>query len=208
MGIITISRELGAGETTVVPALAARLGWRMADQSVLNREAEITGITLPYAVHWDEHDPTLAERLHGQGPEFAAFLKSARQVMGELAAEGNIIIVGRAGSLLLRGHPDTLHVRLIADMPFRVRRVMEARWVSEQPARDIIAKSDRNKALYFRHIFQVSWGDPKLYDLVIRTDAVGIARVVDLLAGFFEHPAPPLPEAGSGPVSEAEAPRA
>jgi len=194
MGIITIARELGAGETTIAPALAARLGWRVADQSILNREAEITGVSLPHAAHWDERDPTLAERLHGQGPEFAAFLKSARQTMQELAAEGDVIIVGRGGNLLLRGHPDTLHVRLIADLPFRIRRVMEVRWVAEQPARDIIAKSDRNKALYFRHIFQVDWADPRLYDLVIRTDAVGIERTVDLLAGFFEHPAPPLPD--------------
>lgn len=77
MGIITISRELGAGETTIAPALAARLGWRVADESILNREAEITGISLPHAAHWDEHDPTFVERLHGQGPEFAAFLKTS-----------------------------------------------------------------------------------------------------------------------------------
>lgn len=51
MDIITASRELGAGETTIVPALAARLGWQMANQSILDREAKITGSTLPYAVH-------------------------------------------------------------------------------------------------------------------------------------------------------------
>ncbi len=193
MGIITISRELGAGETTIAPALAARLGWRVADQSILNREAEITGISLPHAAHWDEHDPTFVERLHRQGPEFAAFLKTSRQVMQELAAEGNVVIVGRGGNLLLRGYPDALHMRFIADMPFRIKRVMEVRWVTEQNAREIIAKSDRNKAAYFRHIFQVDWADPRLYDLVIRTDAVSMERTVDLLASFFEHPAPPLP---------------
>lgn len=203
MGIITVSRELGAGETTIAPALAARLGWRVADQSVLSREAEITGVSLPHAAHWDEHDPTFVERLHGQGPEFAAFLKTSRQVMQELAAEGNVIIVGRGGNLLLRGHPDTVHVRLTADMPFRIRRVMEVRWVNEGPAREIIAKSDRNKALYFRHIFQVNWADPRLYDLVIRTDVVGIERTVDLLAGFFERPAPPLAEVETESKSEA-----
>lgn len=203
MGIITISRELGAGETTIAPALAARLGWRVADVSILNREAEITGVSLPHAAHWNEHDPTFVERLHGQGPEFAVFLKTSRQVMQELASAGNVIILGRAGNLLLRGHPDTLHVRLIADMPFRIKRVMEIRWVNEGPAREIIAKSDHNKALYFRHIFQVNWGDPKLYDMVIRTDEVGIERTVDLLAGFFEHPAPPLPDAKRETKTEA-----
>jgi cytidylate kinase len=190
VGIITISRQLGAGETTIAPALAARLGWRVADQSLLNREAEITGMSLPHAAHWDEQDLTLLERLHHQGPEFAAFLQTSRRVMQELSAEGNVVIVGRGGSLLLRGLPETLHVRLIAEMSFRIKRVMAIRWMDEGAAREIIAKSDRNKAAYFRHIFQVDWADPRLYDLVIRTDTLGIERTVDLLAGVFERAAP------------------
>jgi cytidylate kinase len=190
MGVITIARQLGAGETTIAPAVAARLGWKVADQSILDREAEITGINLPHAMIWDEHDPTFVERLHGLDPEFAAFLHSSRQVMQELAAQDNVIIVGRGGNLLLRGHPNSLHIKLIADMPFRIRRVMEIRWCSEQVAKELIAKNDRNRALYFRHILRVDWNDPMLYDMVLRTDLLGIERVVDILAECFEHPAP------------------
>lgn len=196
MGIITISRELGAGETTIAPALATRLGWRVADESILNREAEITGISLPHAAHWDEHDPTFIERLHGQGPEFAMFLKTSRQVLQEIAAVDNVVIVGRGGNLLLRGHPDTLHVRLIADMSFRLKRVMEVRWAAEDAARSLIAKHDRNSSVYYRHIFHTDIADPMHYDLVLRTDMLGVERVVDIIAGRFEHPAPPLPGGG------------
>ena len=192
MGVITISRHLGAGETSIGPALAARLGWQVADQSVLDREAEITGISLPQAAKWDEHDPTVLERIHGQGPQFAAFLHTSRQVLQELAAKGNVIIVGRGGNLLLRGYPSSLHVRLIAELPYRIRRVMEVRWCSEQVARDIIAKSDRNKALFYRHILRIDWNDPMHYDIVLRTDILGIERIVDILAGCFESPAQPV----------------
>jgi cytidylate kinase len=186
MGIITISREMGAGETTIAPAVAERLGWRVADQSILNRECEITGITLPHALHWDEHDPTFMERLHGQGPEFAAFLNTTRQVMQQLAAEDDFVIVGRGGGLLLRGHANALHVRLIAGRPFRIRRVMEARWVADEVAGALLEKSDRNRALFYRHVFHVDWKDPMHYDMVLRTDLLGIERVVDILAGYFE----------------------
>lgn len=185
MGIITISRQLGAGETTIAPALANRLGWRLVDHEFLDREAKLAGVSVPHAEHWDERDPTLMERLHRQGHEFAAFLKSSRKVMQELADEGNVVIVGRGGNLLLHGNSDALHVRFIADMPYRVKRVMEIRWLAEESARDLIARSDREKAAFYRHVFQVDWADPMLYDLVIRTDLVGFQPTVDLLSGYF-----------------------
>lgn len=186
MGIITISRQLGAGETSVAPALAERLGWEIADQSIINRECEITGLSLPHAQQWDERDPNLIDRLHGQGGEFAAFLQSSRQVMQELAAKGNVVIIGRAGALMLRGHPNALHVRLISDMPFRIRRVMEVRWVDERAAKAAITRHDMNTMLFYRNIFRASPNDPMLYDMVLRTDVLGIDRVVNLLASQFE----------------------
>jgi cytidylate kinase len=192
MGIITISRQLGAGETSVSPALAARLGWSIADQSIMDRESEITGLSLPKALRWDERDPSLIDKLHGQSAEFASFLTSSRQVMQEFAAKGNVIIIGRGGNYLLRGHPDTLHVRLIAGMPYRIKRVMDIRWISEQPAKEVIAKHDNNAMLFHRHVFRADPDDPMLYDMVLRTDILGIDRIVDLLAGYFEHPAPPI----------------
>jgi cytidylate kinase len=198
MGVLTISRHIGAGESTIAPALAARLGWKVADEGILDRQAQITGAGLLGAAKWDEKDPSFLEWLHGKGPEFAAFLKSSRQTMQELAAAGNVIIIGRGGNLLLRGRPDALHVRLIADMPARVRRVMEKRWCGEQVARETIAKSDREKALYYRHVMRVDWNDPMLYDMVLRTDIVGIERVVDILAYCFEHDAPALDDGQSG----------
>ena len=188
MGIITISRPLGAGETTIAPALAKRLGWRLIDHEFLDREAKQAQVSVPHSEHWDEHDPTLAERLRRQGPEFEAFLSASRQVMQDLAGEGDVVIVGRGGNLLLRDNPSTLHVRFIADMPYRIRRVMEIRWLAEEPARELIAKSDRDKASFYRHVFGVDWSDPMLYDLVIRTDRAGLEPTIDLLAGYFERP--------------------
>lgn len=186
MGIITISRQIGAGETTIAPAVAERLVWQVADQGIMNRESEITGLSLPQALRWDERDPSLIDRLHGQGAEFAAFLASSRQVMQELAAMDNMVIIGRGGNLLLRGHQNTLHVRLIADMPYRIKRVMEVRWIDEHAAKEVIAKNDQNASLFHRHIFRAEPNDPMLYDMVLRTDILGIDRVVDILAGQFE----------------------
>jgi cytidylate kinase len=188
MGVITISRQLGAGETSVGPALAQRLGWEVADQSIMNRESEITGISLPQTSQWEERDPSFIERMQGQGSDFVTFLHSTRQTMQELAAKDNVVIIGRGGNFLLRGHPNTLHIRLIADLPYRIKRVMEIRWISEQPARELIAKNDHNAALFYRHVFHADPNNPMLFDMVMRTDILGVEKVVDILANYFEKP--------------------
>jgi cytidylate kinase len=186
MGVITISRQLGAGETSVAPALAERLGWRLVDQSVMDRECEITGVSIPQALRWDERDPSLIDKIHGLGSEYLSFLKSSRQVMHELAAKGNVIIIGRGGNFLLRANPDTLHVRLIADLPYRVKRVMEVRWTAEHLASNLIAKNDRNAALFYKHVFHADPNDSLLYDVVLRTDILGVDKAVKMIAGYFE----------------------
>lgn len=50
----TILQQIGAGETTIAPAVAERLGWECIDRQILDREAEALaraeGVTLRTAV--------------------------------------------------------------------------------------------------------------------------------------------------------------
>ena len=51
--------------------------------------------------------------------------------MKELAAHGDALVVGRGGSRFLAEHPEAFHVRLVAPMAMRVRKVMADRWLRE-----------------------------------------------------------------------------
>jgi cytidylate kinase len=180
MGIITISRQIGAGETTIAPRLSERLGWECIDNKLLDREVEETGIKLPYVVHFDEHAPGLLDSW--QHPhESERYFDALKRIMGEYADKGNVVLVGRGGNFILNER-DALHIRLIADLDFRIRRVMEIRWVNEGPARDIIRQSDHDRAAFFRHYFKVDWADPVQYHAVLNTSQLGMDGVVDLLA--------------------------
>ena len=63
--------------------------------------------------------------------------------MNELALRGDVLLVGSGGSCFLRDHPIAFHIRLVAPMTTRLRRVMEYRWYAEASARKLIAESDR-----------------------------------------------------------------
>ena len=77
--------------------------------------------------------------------------------MRELAERGDVILVGRGGNCFLRDDPRAFHVRLIAPMPVRVRRVMEYRWVREAVAKKLIAESDDQRRSFYESYFGVDW---------------------------------------------------
>ena len=177
MGVITISRQIGAGETTIAPTVASRLGWECIDRKLLDREMDETGINV--VSHYDERDPGVIESW--QHPLYAGkYFQALERLVAEYASQGNVILVGRGANFLLK-EKDALHVRLVADMPFRIQRVMELRWVNEQPARDIIAQSDRDRLTFCKHHFKEDWNDPIHYDLALNTAKVGIENAVELI---------------------------
>ena len=179
MGIITISRQIGAGETTIAPAVAERLGWDCVDHKLLDREVEETGIIMPYVAHYDEHVPGLLEAW--QRPlEASKYFLALKRIVEEYAAKGNVVIVGRGGNFLLKD-ADALHVRLVADMSFRIQRVMEVRWVNEGPAHEIIQQNDHDRAAFHRHYFKADWHDPLNYHLILNTSRLGIHGVIETL---------------------------
>ncbi len=177
MGIITISRQIGAGETTIAPEVARRLGWECLDRQLLDRLVEETGISLPYVAHYDERIPNKIEAWRHPG-ETEKYFHALRRIMQEYAQRGNAVIVGRGGNFFLR-EADALHYRLIASLSFRIQRVMEVRWVNEGPARETITQSDRDRAEFIQHYFRADWDNPEHYHAVLNTARLGIETVTE-----------------------------
>jgi cytidylate kinase len=83
-----------------------------------------------------------------------------------------VIIVGRAGASLTRHLPGGLHLRLVASLPARVRRMMAVKDVSEKEARRAVAERDRARADLVESYFHRDINDPLLYDMVWNTETM------------------------------------
>jgi len=179
MGIICISRQIGAGETTIAPAVAQALGWKCIDHQILDREVAETGATLPKVANFDENAPGLIESwTHPR--EADQYFDTLKRILTEYASDGNVVLVGRGAGFIL-DHFDRLHVRLIAEMPFRIKRVMEIRWASEHHAQEIIRQNDHDRAAFHRKFLGVDWNDPTGYDLVVPTSRLGVKRAIEAI---------------------------
>ncbi len=174
--VLTLSRELGAGEQGFPPTLGERLGMQVFDRELLEQEAVRLGVPEAELEKIDERGAGIFQRFR-PGSIYQRYFEALGQLMHELAARGNAILVGRGGSRILRDDPRAFHVRLVAAMPVRVRRVMEYRWVQEGVAKKLIAESDARRSRFCESYFGADWSSPLEYDVTFNSGRLGPAAV-------------------------------
>jgi CMP/dCMP kinase len=182
--ILTLARELGAGESGFAPTLAQRLGLRCYDRALLEQEALRMGVLEIEVEQIDEQPASVFDRFR-PGNLHRRYFEVLGQLMDDLAARGDVLIVGRGGCRFLRERARAFHVRLVATTPIRLRRVMEYRWLAEGPARKLIADSDHRRRRFHRDYFEFDWSDPLGYCVTVNTGRLGHGAV-DLVARAAE----------------------
>jgi cytidylate kinase len=96
-------------------------------------------------------------------------------------AGGGAVILGRAGAVILRDHPNALHVRLDGPAERRVARAMEHESLSAEDAERLRKSGDRAREAYVRHFYNCDARNPKLYHLVIDSTALSDDTVVEVI---------------------------
>jgi cytidylate kinase len=182
--VLTLSRQLGAGDTGFGPTLGARLGLRVHDRELLEQQAVHLGVTEEELEKVEEQPVGIFQRFR-PGSLHHRYFEALGRLMKELAARGNVLLVGRGGSRFLRDHPGAFHVRLVAAPEVRVRRVMEHRWLREEGARQLIAQSDAQRRQFYEACFGADWSDPLEYHVTVNSGRLGPAAV-DLIAQAAE----------------------
>ncbi|MGH7173662.1 MAG: AAA family ATPase [Gemmataceae bacterium] len=178
--VLTLSRQMGAGNSGFALTLGLRLSLRAVDRELLEYEAVRLGVSEAELEQVDEQPPGLWQRLRS-GSLHHRYFEALEQLIKELAERGNVLLVGRGGSRFLRDRPGVFHVRLVAEMETRVRHVMTDRWLHEEPARQLIEQSDTRRRRFHESYFGSDWSDPLEYHLTVNSGRLG-PKAVDLVA--------------------------
>lgn len=182
--VLTLSRELGAGERGFAPTLADWLGLRVFDRELLEHEAVRLGVTEAELEKIDEQPAGIFQRFR-PGSLYQRYFQALEQLIRELAQRGGVLLVGRGGSHFLRDDSRALHVHLVATMAERLRRVMEYHWLREGPARKLISQSDAQRQSFYESYFGADWSSPLEYHLTVNTGRLG-PLAVELVAKAAE----------------------
>jgi hypothetical protein len=100
------------------------------------------------------------------------YLDLIASVILEQAAQGQAMIVGRGGQMVLSRRPGVLHVQVIARFETRVYNIIQREGVKWREAARRVRLSDEQRMGYMRRFYNVDWLDSSLYDLVINTDQI------------------------------------
>ncbi|MFU8771617.1 MAG: AAA family ATPase [Anaerolineales bacterium] len=166
MGVITISRQLGSLGNEVAQAVSRRLNYPVFCRDLINKAANRAGVPEVALATIDDLG------LFGLRPSTearSAYQQAVKAVMEELCIQGDVILVGRAGQVILRDHPEVLHVKVIAPAVVRAQRISLQLGISIDAARAQIEASDRSRRNYLRRYYHARWDDPELYDLIVNT---------------------------------------
>jgi cytidylate kinase len=110
-------------------------------------------------------------------------VRITESVVGELAAKGKVVLVGRAAPAVLARERDALHVQLVAPRTYRIQVAAERLGMDAQNAARIVDETDSMRARYLRQYYRRDWYDPVNYHMVLNTGLLGLDGVTEVIVG-------------------------
>ena len=168
MAIVTISRLTGSGGRETATATAQALDFQFIDRKAMD-------------VVIDQQFPVRTERLSRIKKDRRVYDEMVRSAIAELAASHNVVILGSGAQFLFAKVAASLHVQIVAPLPYRIARVMRLARVDRVAAEKIIEERDHSKEILIRSLYAKDWRDPAHYDLVLNLDHFSNEIAVEII---------------------------
>ncbi len=199
--IITISRQYGSGGREVGEKLASKLDIPFYDNEIISRAAKESGFT--EAAFERLEDKATNSLLYSiamgmnvfsnQEIGYSALSLDDRvflaqsNIIRKYAEEGPCVIVGRCADYILKDTKDVVNVFVKADFDFRIKRSIEVDALDKGHAATLVNKKDKSRANYYHYHTGEKWNDLNNYDLVVRSDLVGIDGAVETIKAYMDN---------------------
>ena len=178
MSIVTISRGSFSRGKHVAEKLAKELGYECISREILLKASKDFNIPEVQLLQAIQDAPSVFDRFKFGKKKYVAFI---REAFLEHIQNDNIVYHGFAGHFFTKDIPNILKVRIIADLEFRIDRVMKNENVTKDEARKLLTGIDEERRKWSQHLYGIDTHATELYDLVLRIDCLSVDEVVDTL---------------------------
>ena len=189
--IISICREYCSGGKEIGKKVSDELGYTFLDKQLITEAAKKSGYdesvfekvddSLLYSLVLGTYGANAA----GAMPDNDKLFGLQAEIIRDTAKEKNCVVIGRCADYVLREEPNLIKIFLRADMDFRVERFRSLYTAPEgKKPEDIINKTDKKRASYYKFYTGNLWKDMNNYDLVINTGKVGIDNAVATIIDY------------------------
>lgn len=202
MAVITISREFGTDGEKIAAKVADRLGYEYIGKDLVAEIAKKLRLSESEAETF--HKPSesrilrfvdrytcsivqkVVDREHGCLDD-KNYYEVTKKLVQDVHNAGNVIILGWGGQCILRGKPDTLHVRLIKETNLKIKEGMKAENLNQKAAKTFIEREEDDLKEYIKHYFNEDWNAAHLYDLVIDMGKTSVEKAVEMICDNVKH---------------------
>ena len=199
--VISINREVGSGGRTVGRLLAEKLGVKYCDKAVIDGLTQKFGLS-PDRIEeikaqkkswWNDINNYYQTLVNSASSPMEAEVKldntsmfeTEKSILQEVAKQTSCVIAGRTGFMVFREWPNHLCVFIQASLEHRIQRIMRRRNISEQEARDVIAKMDATREAYIKKYEETSRYDTRNYQLVISMDELSEDDAAEIIIDYI-----------------------
>jgi cytidylate kinase len=114
-------------------------------------------------------------------PPAEAMLHQTAETILKLATLGNVILIGRGGTVITARLPHVFHVRLVAPLEKRVAHAHQFYSLTENEAHKFCLSQDVARERYLKKYFNADINNPLLYHLVVNTGLVSYDDAAKLI---------------------------
>lgn len=198
--IITIGRQFGSAGREIGQSVAKYFGIECYDKELLTRAAKESGFCEEMIQNHDER-PTnsflynLVMDTYSFGYNASSFVNmpishkvflAQFNTIKKIADEGPCVIVGRCADYALDGYDNCLNLFVFSDEDTKVKRIMKKYELTEEKAKDMILKKDKQRQSYYNYYSSKKWGRADSYDLCINSNVLGVEGSVNLIIQYVE----------------------
>jgi cytidylate kinase len=202
MPIITISRQFGAGGTTLARLVANRLGYKLVYDEIVDTLAQKANISIEGVISFesegiDVFDPEAgffspkrfidhifdSKRKYMDGQTYVQLLK---EIIPGIVSKGDMIVLGRGAQFILKDHPGAIHVLCVADLPDRIGFMQQRYNLSAADAEAAVLRQSKRRAKLMKLFHHEDYDQPFNYDMVLNMSKIDMDTAVALVIKLAE----------------------
>lgn len=190
--LITISREVGCNGVKLAQKLVDNLNkrnsgniWRVLSKEVFYQSAielDMNPEQVQRIFKFDSY--TFNDILNAFGTKkFKSekkVIRTVNEVIHSFAVQGYCIIVGRAAHIIAHDIKNSLHVRLLAPLEYRIKTIMSKNCLNREEAIEFINRVEKERAA-FRKAIRKESEESECFDLCINRASFQDREAIELI---------------------------
>lgn len=192
--VVTISREFGCEAFPVAEHLREMLEaktkttWLLMERALLDRLATDEGVDKGIFDRLGQRSAFFDDMMAVLSPHWKTHKDYYRLLCKHifaLAAEGNVIFVGRGCPALLAKRENTFHFRIVAPMDFKVRSISKRLSIDADAAERMIHERQAQRDAFITDFLTTDVKDPYLYHLIFNNSRNNTGRIAEVVSGYI-----------------------